>query len=42
MPACAPPAQHVLDLAARLLGRGAGGDMNEVFIQKPEPPPSLF
>lgn len=38
MPAWAPPAWHVLDAAARLLGRGAGSDMNEAFIQEPERP----
>ena len=38
MPACAPPARHVLAAAARLRGGGAGSDMNEAFIQEPERP----
>ena len=42
MPACAPPARHVLAAAARLQGRGGGvvvgSDMNEAFIQEPERP----
>ena len=38
MPAWAPPARHVLDMEARLQGRGAGSDMNEAFIQEPERP----
>lgn len=38
MPACAPPARHVLAAAARLRGRGVGSDMNEAFIQEPGRP----
>ena len=37
MPACAPPARHVLAAVARLQGRGAGSDMNEAFIQEGVP-----